>query len=184
MEKYNKAKAAAKKNLSPELFKKWEQRNSVERIKEEFWEDIKMLSSNPIKSDNQVLYENARKNLLKLYAKEDGTFNTDAMPENVKSMINTYDVMISDEAIANRDKSKKSRVMEIAKWEINPKFYEEFERRQKQGEAAFNAWFSVNARYTSRGDVVPASFWRKLVPKLPIVSHTVRIPVLIWSVSL
>lgn len=182
MEKYNKAKAAAKKNLSPELFKKWEQRNSVERIKEEFWEDIKMLSSNPIKSDNQVLYENARKNLLKLYAKEDGTFNTDAMPENVKSMINTYDVMISDEAIANRDKSKKSRVMEIAKWEINPKFYEEFERMEKQGEAAFNAWFSVNAIYTSRGDVVPASFWRKLVPKDEFKSKYVeRIPNRSWA---
>lgn len=182
MEKYNKAKAAAKKNLSPELFKKWEQRNSVERIKEEFWEDIKMLSSNPIKSDNQVLYENARKNLLKLYAKEDDTFNTDAMPENVKSMINTYDVMISDEAIANRDKSKKSRVMEIAKWEINPKFYEEFERMEKQGEAAFNAWFSVNARYTSRGDVVPASFWRKLVPKDEFKSKYIeRIPNRSWA---
>lgn len=182
MEKYNKAKAAAKKNLSPELFKKWEQRNSVERIKEEFWEDIKMLSSNPIKSDNQVLYENARKNLLKLYAKEDGTFNTDAMPENVKSMINTYDVMISDEAIANRDKSKKSRVMEIAKWEINPKFYEEFERMEKQGEAAFNVWFSVNARYTSRGDVVPASFWRKLVPKDEFKSKYIeRIPNRSWA---
>lgn len=182
MEKYNKAKAAAKKNLSPELFKKWEERNSVERIKEEFWEDIKMLSSNPTKSDNQVLYENARKNLLKLYAREDGTFNTDAMPENVKSMINTYDVMISDEAIANRDKSKKSRVMEIAKWEINPKFYEEFERMEKQGEAAFNAWFSVNARYTSRGDVVPASFWRKLVPKDEFKSKYVeRIPNRSWA---
>lgn len=182
MEKYNKAKAAAKKNLSPELFKKWEQRNSVERIKEEFWEDIKMLSSNPTKSDNQILYENARKNLLKLYAREDGTFNVDAMPENVKSMINTYDVMISDEAIANRDKSKKSRVMDIAKWDINPKFYEEYERMEKQGEAAFNAWFSVNARYTSRGDVVPASFWRKLVPKDEFKSKYVeRIPNRSWA---
>lgn len=182
MEKYNKAKAAAKKNLSPELFKKWEERNSVERIKEEFWEDIKMLSSNPTKSDNQVLYENARKNLLKLYAREDGTFNTDVMPENVKSMINTYDVMISDEAIANRDKSKKSRVMEIAKWVIDPKFYEEYERMEKQGEAAFNAWFSVNARYTSRGDVVPASFWRKLVPKDEFKSKYVeRIPNRSWA---
>ena len=182
MEKYNKAKAAAKKNLSPELFKKWEERNSVERIKEEFWEDIKMLSSNPTKSDNQVLYENARKNLLKLYAREDGTFNIDAMPENVKSMINTYDVMISDEAIANRDKSKKSRVMDIAKWDINPKFYEEYERMEKQGEAAFNAWFSVNARYTSRGDVVPASFWRKLVPKDEFKSKYVeRIPNRSWA---
>lgn len=182
MEKYNKAKAAAKKNLSPELFKKWEERNSVERIKEEFWEDIKMLSSNPTKSDNQVLYENARNNLLKLYAREDGTFNIDAMPENVKSMINTYDVMISDEAIANRDKSKKSRVMDIAKWDINPKFYEEYERMEKQGEAAFNAWFSVNARYTSRGDVVPASFWRKLVPKDEFKSKYVeRIPNRSWA---
>jgi len=182
MEKYNKAREAAKKNLSPELFEKWEQRNSVERIKEDFWEDVKMLSSNPIKSDNQVLYENARKNLLKLYAREDGTFNVDAMPENVKSMINTYDVMISDEAIANRDKQKKSRVMEIAKWNINPKFYEEYEHMEKQGEAAFNAWFSVNARYTSRGDIVPASFWRKLVPKDEFKSKYVeRIPNKSWA---
>lgn len=182
MEKYNEAKAAAKKNLSPELFKKWEQRNSVERIKEEFWEDVKMLSSNPVKSDNQVLYENARKNLLKLYSLEDGTFNVDSMPENVKSMINTYDVMISDEAISNRDKSKKSRVMEIAKWDINPKFYEEYKRMEKQGEAAFNAWFSVNGRYTSRGDVVPASFWRKLIPKDEFKSKYVeRIPNRSWA---
>lgn len=182
LDKFNKARAAAKKTLSAELYKKWEQRNTVERIKEEFWEDIKILSSNSTKSSNQVLYENARKNLLKLYAKEDGTFNIDDMPDNVKSMINTYDSMISDEAYANRDKSKKSRVMEIAKWDINPRFYEEFQRMEKQSEAAFNAWFSSNARYTSSGEVIPASFWRKLVPKDELKSkYTEVIPNRSWA---
>ena len=72
MEKFNKALQKAKKNLSPEKFAKWEQRNTVDQIIEEFWDDIKTLSSNTNKSDDQILYETARKNMLRLYTREDG----------------------------------------------------------------------------------------------------------------
>lgn len=182
MEKFNKALQKAKKNLSPEKFAKWEQRNTVDQIIEEFWDDIKTLSSNTNKSDDQILYETARKNMLRLYTREDGKVDVDSMPDQVKSWINTYDELISEESLKTRDKSKKSKVMDIAEWEVNPKFYEELERVEKLGQAEYNAWVSVNARYDYEGNLVPASFWKKLVPKKELRAKYMRkVPNRSWS---
>lgn len=182
MEKFNKALQKAKKNLSPEKFAKWEQRNTVDQIIEEFWDDIKTLSSNTNKSDDQILYETARKNMLRLYTREDGKVDVDSMPDQVKSWINTYDELISEESLKTRDKSKKSKVMDIAEWEVNPRFYEELERVEKLGQAEYNAWVSVNARYDYEGNLVPASFWKKLVPKKELRSKYMRkVPNRSWS---
>lgn len=182
MEKFNKALQKAKKNLSPEKFAKWEQRNTVDQIIEEFWDDIKTLSSNTNKSDDQILYETARKNMLRLYTREDGKVDVDSMPDQVKSWINTYDELISEENLKTRDKSKKSKVMDIAEWEVNPRFYEELERVEKLGQAEYNAWVSINARYDYEGNLVPASFWKKLVPKKELRSKYMRkVPNRSWS---
>ena len=182
MEKFNKALQNAKKNLSPEKFAKWEQRNTVDQIIEEFWDDIKTLSSNANKSDDQTLYETARKNMLRLYTREDGKVDVDSMPDQVKSWINTYDELISEESLKTRDKSKKSKVMDIAEWEVNPRFYEELERVEKLGQAEYNAWVSINARYDYEGNLVPASFWKKLVPKKELRSKYMRkVPNRSWS---
>lgn len=182
MEKFNKALQNAKKNLSPEKFAKWEQRNTVDQIIEEFWDDIKTLSSNTNKSDDQILYETARKNMLRLYTREDGKVDVDSMPDQVKSWINTYDELISEESLKTRDKSKKSKVMDIAEWEVNPRFYEELERVEKLGQAEYNAWVSINARYDYEGNLVPASFWKKLVPKKELRSKYMRkVPNRSWS---
>lgn len=182
MEKFNKALQKAKKNLSPEKFAKWEQRNTVDQIIEEFWDDIKTLSSNTNKSDDQILYETARKNMLRLYTREDGKVDVDSMPDQVKSWINTYDELISEESLKTRDKSKKSKVMDIAEWEVNPRFYEELERVEKLGQAEYNAWVSINARYDYEGNLVPASFWKKLVPKKELRSKYMRkVPNKSWS---
>lgn len=182
MEKFNKALQKAKKNLSPEKFAKWEQRNTVDQIIEEFWDDIKTLSSNTNKSDDQILYETARKNMLRLYTREDGKVDVDSMPDQVKSWINTYDELISEESLKTRDKSKKSEVMDIAEWEVNPRFYEELERVEKLGQAEYNAWVSINARYDYEGNLVPASFWKKLVPKKELRSKYMRkVPNRSWS---
>lgn len=182
MEKFNKALQKAKKNLSPEKFAKWEQRNTVDQIIEEFWDDIKTLSSNTNKSDDQILYETARKNMLRLYTREDGKVDVDSMPDQVKSWINTYDELISEESLKTRDKSKKSKVMDIAEWEVNPRFYEELERVEKSGQAEYNAWVSINARYDYEGNLVPASFWKKLVPKKELRSKYMRkVPNRSWS---
>lgn len=182
MEKFNKALQKAKKNLSPEKFAKWEQRNTVDQIIEEFWDDIKTLSSNANKSDDQILYETARKNMLRLYTREDGKVDVDSMPDQVKSWINTYDELIFEESLKTRDKSKKSKVMDIAEWEVNPRFYEELERVEKLGQAEYNAWVSINARYDYEGNLVPASFWKKLVPKKELRSKYMRkVPNRSWS---
>ena len=182
MEKFNKALQNAKKNLSPEKFAKWEQRNTVDQIIEEFWDDIKTLSSNANKSDDQILYETARENMLRLYTREDGKVDVDSMPDQVKSWINTYDELISEESLKTRDKSKKSKVMDIAEWEVNPRFYEELERVEKLGQAEYNAWVSINARYDYEGNLVPASFWKKLVPKKELRSKYMRkVPNRSWS---
>lgn len=182
MEKFNKALQNAKKNLSPEKFAKWEQRNTVDQIIEEFWDDVKTLSSNTNKSDDQILYETARKNMLRLYTREDGKVDVDSMPDQVKSWINTYDELISEESLKTRDKSKKSKVMDIAEWEVNPRFYEELERVEKLGQAEYNAWVSINARYDYEGNLVPASFWKKLVPKKELRSKYMRkVPNRSWS---
>lgn len=182
MEKFNKALQKAKKNLSPEKFAKWEQRNTVDQIVEEFWDDVKTLSSNTNKSDDQILYEKARKNMLRLYTREDGKVDVDSMPDQVKSWINTYDELISEESLKTRDKSKKSKVMDIAEWEVNPRFYEELERVEKLGQAEYNAWVSINARYDYEGNLVPASFWKKLVPKKELRSKYMRkVPNRSWS---
>lgn len=182
MEKFNKALQNAKKNLSPEKFAKWEQRNTVDQIVEEFWDDVKTLSSNTNKSDDQILYEKARKNMLRLYTREDGKVDVDSMPNQVKSWINTYDELISEESLKTRDKSKKSKVMDIAEWEVNPRFYEELERVEKLGQAEYNVWVSINARYDYEGNLVPASFWKKLVPKKELRSKYMRkVPNRSWS---
>lgn len=182
MEKFNKALQNAKKNLSPEKFAKWEQRNTVDQIVEEFWDDVKTLSSNTNKSDDQILYEKARKNMLRLYTREDGKVDVDSMPDQVKSWINTYDELIFEESLKTRDKSKKSKVMDIAEWEVNPRFYEELERVEKLGQAEYNAWVSINARYDYEGNLVPASFWKKLVPKKELRSKYMRkVPNRSWS---
>lgn len=182
MEKFNKALQNAKKNLSPEKFAKWEQRNTVDQIVEEFWDDVKTLSSNTNKSDDQILYEKARKNMLRLYTREDGKVDVDSMPDQVKSWINTYDELISEESLKTRDKSKKSKVMDIAEWEVNPRFYEELERVEKLGQAEYNAWVSINARYDYEGNLVPAFFWKKLVPKKELRSKYMRkVPNRSWS---
>ena len=72
--------------------------------------------------------------------------------------------------------------MDIAEWEVNPKFYEELERVEKLGQAEYNAWVSINARYDYEGNLVPASFWKKLVPKKELRSKYMRkVPNRSWS---
>lgn len=182
MEKFNKAMSEAEKNLSPEAYEKWVQRNSVDRIVEDFWDDVQKLSSISEKSDDQLLYEQARRDMLRLYTREDGTIDTNSMPEQVKYMINTYDELIDVERSEHRTPGKKSRVMEIAEWEVNPDFYKELEKAKEGGEAALDAWIVNNARYDHRGNIIPASFWKKLVPKKELRNkYTKRVPNRSWS---
>ena len=124
---FKKARAKAKRELTAEQFKLWEERNTVDKINEQFYEDLKKLSSVSQKSEKQEKYEYARQQLIRLYTVA-GKPRIDDMPDRVKWLINTLDKLISTEAKRNADPGKKSRIMEIAEWEVNPEFHEQLNR--------------------------------------------------------
>lgn len=164
LEKFKEAEARAKASLTPEKFKLWKERNTRERISEQFYEDIRKLSSVPNKSKDQLAYEAVRSQYIKMYT-FDGHVDPSVIPESVKEFINQLDDLIAEEAYRNREKGRKSRVMEIAKWEIDPNFYKEMEIAFSKSQAEFDEWVRRNGRYDREGNIIPASFWKKLVPK-------------------
>lgn len=160
-EGWEKARKEAKKNLSPEKYQIWLERNSLDKINERFYEDLSNLSSGKVKTANQVTYEEMRQQLIRLYT-IDGKVNVKLMPSKVKQYISTLDFLIAEEARLS-PKGQKSRIFEIAKWQVDPNFFVSRYEANRDGKLA--EWEAKNGHYNDRGDYVPASFWRKLVPK-------------------
>lgn len=162
---YEKAKAKAKKELSPEEYQKWLDRNSVDKISEKFYEDLKKLSSVSEKSEAQERYEYMRQQLIRLYNVDGKTKVTD-MPDSVKKLINDLDRIIYREARKNAKAGVKSRIMEIAEWEVDPEFEKQMTwAYHNMSPSDFRVWVSKNGSFGKNGQVIPASFWKRLVPK-------------------
>lgn len=180
-EKFNKAYNKAKSELSEEDFKKWIKRNTVVRITQAFYDEIKKLSSGKVKSAHQLTLEEARNNLLKLYTKPDGTVDIDSIPTNVKSMIIEYDSLINQES-AKTPSEKKSEIYLIAEFKVDPRYLQQYEFYSKKGGAEFDAWLVQNTYTDAYGNIQPASFWKKLVPKAEFRKYYMeRVPNRDWS---
>lgn len=180
-EKFNKAYNKAKSELSEADFKKWIKRNTVVRITQDFYDEIKRLSSGKVKSAHQLTLEEARNNLLKLYTKPDGTVDIDSIPANVKSMIIEYDSLINQES-AKTPSEKKSEIYRIAEFKVDPRYLQQYEFYSKKGGAEFDAWLVQNTYTDAYGNIQPASFWKKLVPKAEYRKYYMeRVPNRDWS---
>ena len=180
-EKFNKAYNKAKSELSEDDFKKWIKRNTVVRITQAFYDEIKKLSSGKVKSAHQLTLEEARNNLLKLYTKPDGTVDIDSIPTNVKSMIIEYDSLINQES-AQTPSEKKSEIYLIAEFKVDPRYLQQYEFYSKKGGAEFDAWLVQNTYTDAYGNIQPASFWKKLVPKAEFRKYYMeRVPNRDWS---
>ena len=180
-EKFNKAYNKAKSELSEADFKKWIKRNTVVRITQAFYDKIKKLSSGKVKSAHQLTLEEARNNLLKLYTKPDGTVDIDSIPTNVKSMIIEYDSLINQES-AQTQSEKKSEIYRIAEFKVDPRYLQQYEFYSKKGGAEFDAWLVQNTYTDAYGNIQPASFWKKLVPKAEFRKYYMeRVPNRDWS---
>ena len=178
---FDKAREKAKKTLSAEEFKLWEKRNTVDKISEKFYEDLKKLSSVKVKSEKQEQLEYYRQQLIRLYTVDNKTKAME-MPDRVKFTINTLDKMIAEEAKRNAKSGQKSRIMEIAEWEINPEFYEQLKYMYNNSSPNdFKAWVNKNGYFGKDGQVVPASFWKRLVPKKELASKYIeKVPDSSW----
>lgn len=161
-EGWEKARKQAKKELSPEKYQLWLERNSLNKINEKFYADLSVLASGKPKTEKQISYEEMRQQLMKLYT-FDGKVDADLMPSKVKQYISTLDFLISEEIRNNPNDGKRSRINEIAEWKIDSNFYIKKDEANRNGTLA--EWEKLNGHYNSKGQYVPASFWKKLVPK-------------------
>ena len=161
-EAWETARLKAKRTLSKDKYELWLKRNSIDKPNELFYEDLSRLSSGKAKSNKQIKYEEYRQQLLKLYT-IDNKVDVDSMPKNVKDLITNLDYLILREIEVNTSKGKKSRIGEIAKWEINPAFYKAQEAAKAAGRE--KEFLDENGFYTKRGKYIPSSYWKKLVPK-------------------
>ena len=181
VQKFAEAYRHAKRTLSKELFKKWLDRNTVVRITDAFYEELQKLGTGIPKSDLQVELEEARRQLLKLYMDSEGNIDTEAMPIQVKQMIVEYDDMIKQEALSHRIPGVKSKIWQIATWEVNPEYEIQLAEAQRRGGDALQFWLSNNTVQTENG-IEPASFWKRLVPKPEFRKYYMeRIPNRSWS---
>lgn len=179
--KFKEAEAWAKANLTPEKFKLWQERNTRDKISEQFYEDIKELSSVKVKSQDQLSYEAVRSQLIRMYT-FDGKVDPSQMPDDVKEFINQLDDLIAEEARKNKVKGLKSRIMEIAEWQVDPNFYKEMEIAFSKSQDEWDAWVARNGRYDNEGNVIPASFWKKLVPRKELRDKYIeKVPNYSWS---
>lgn len=179
--KFKEAEAWAKANLTPEKFRLWQERNTRDKLSEQFYEDVKELSSVKVKSQDQLSYEAVRSQLIRMYT-FDGKVDPSQMPDDVKEFINQLDNLIAEEAKKNRVKGLKSRIMEIAEWQVDPNFYKEMKIALSKGQDEWNAWVARNGQYDREGNVVPASFWKKLVPRKEFRDKYIeKVPNYSWS---
>lgn len=179
-ERFKKAHEKAKK-LPKDKYKKWVQRNTVLRITQAFYDEVAKLSSGRVKSKLQLEIEEARNYLLKLYTKPDGEIDIDSIPTSVKSMIATYDKMIQEQTMKS-EKLKKSEVYQIAEWEVNPKYKQMLEYYRNRSESEYTVWLSQNTYTDAYGNIQPAAFWKKLVPKEEFKKYYMeRVPNRTWS---
>ena len=161
-EAWETARLKAKRTLSKDKYELWLKRNSIDKPNELFYEDLSKLSSGKTKSSKQIKYEEYRQQLLKLYT-IDNKVDVDSIPKSVKDLITNLDYLILREIEINTSKGKKSRIGEIAKWEINPAFYKAQEAAKAAGRE--KEFLDENGFYTKRGKYIPSSYWKKLVPK-------------------
>lgn len=181
IQKFAEAYRHAKRTLSKDLFKKWIDRNTVVRITDAFYEELQKLGTGIPKSDLQVELEEARRQLLKLYMDSEGNIDTEAMPIQVKQMIIEYDDMIKQEALSHRIPGVKSKIWQIATWEVNPEYERQLAEAQRRGGDVLEFWLNNNTVQTENG-IEPASFWKRLVPKLEFRKYYMeRIPNRSWS---
>lgn len=154
------------KELSPELFQKWFQRNISYQFTDEFIEAIKATSTVDFGVDQKLyddLYEE-RRQLLQIGRDNNNPINiASAYTQSVKDRILELDQQINE--IRSRHGKANKRFFEIA--DIIPtEYYKRDEAEaKKKGKEAYNKWYKANHYTDAKGNTRIASYYTRLVPK-------------------
>lgn len=153
------------KELSPELFVKWQTRNITYQFSDEFLELIK---SETVLTEHQEEYDdliNRRSKLMNL-GRNNNLPRTEAslLTEQVKQEIKDLDERIESLRYVYSEGGN-SNFNKYAKMITTPQYKIDEEKAKAQGDKAYKEWYDKSHFINSRGKEVVVSYYRQLVPK-------------------
>lgn len=154
------------KELSPELFNKWVQRNISYEYTEEFYEQLKKDFNAGKDQDKYESLIDERRKLMRL-GRNNLIPKTDAyqLSIDVKKHIKEIDQELQDIRNKYKTLNEKSNFGKIAKMMVT----EEYERDKKEAEAkggkAYDEWYKMSHYTNGRGEDEPVSYYKITIPK-------------------
>lgn len=167
MQKYqaDRSKVAKRYGDNSEQLKLWEERNTVERYNQAFYDRIDSLDKAP-QSDTYERLRTRRRNLLSLYKDPNtGKINTDAMSDAEKRDLLQLDQDIASSYSPSQDTERKGpRLSDFAEIATTEQYYIDMEKARNNGTLAYNDWFNRSHYEDVTGFMRPASFYTELRP--------------------
>lgn len=185
MQKYqaDRSKVAKRYGENSEQLKLWEERNTIERYNQAFYDRIDSLNRTP-QSDTYERLKTRRRNLLALYKDPNtGKIDTDGMSDAEKRDLLQLDQDIAFAYTPNQDVERDGpKLSDFAEIATTEQYYIDMEIARKNGTQAYNNWFSISHYEDSRGFMRPASFYTEIRP-LPqfIDRYKERVPSIKYS---
>lgn len=162
----DRAKVIKRYGEDSEEYKLWEERNTIERYNQAFYDRIEALDR-PIQSEDYNKLTDRRRAILSIY-KDAGTgkINVDSMSDAEKR-----DLLQLDQDIANlyqysaeQRKESIDKFSDFAEMALTEQYYKDMDQARKVGGDAYNTWFYNNHYEDKRGVMRPASYYTELRP--------------------
>lgn len=161
----DRSKVAKRYGDNSEQLKLWEERNTVERYNQAFYDRIDSLDKTP-QSDTYERLRTRRRNLLSLYKDPNtGKINTDAISDAEKRDLLQLDQDIASSYSPSQDTERKGpRLSDFAEIATTEQYRIDMEKARNNGTLAYNDWFNRSHYEDIRGFMRPASFYTELRP--------------------
>ena len=154
------------KELPPELFEKWKQRNISVQFTDEFLQLLKGIPKLDFGDDAEVyesLYEE-RRQLLSLGRDNNNPVNVaEKYNQSVKKRILELDQKISD--LRAKHSTGDRSFFGIAEIIPTPQYERDMTIHKAEGKESYDNWYKANHYRDSKGNVRIASYYTRIVPK-------------------
>lgn len=159
------AKVIKKYGVDSEQYKLWEERNTVERYNQDFYDRIAALEK-PTQSETYQKLVDRRRAILNIYKDANsGKINIDALSDAEKRDLLQLDQDIADAYTSSEEKNETSdKFSDFAEMALVDQYYLDMEKARNIGGDAYNTWFTNSHYEDQRGMMRPASFYTELRP--------------------
>lgn len=161
--KFNEAKVAKAKELTPDKFKKWLDRNTEIEYSEEFWNNFSKYEKNEYGPDYEDLLQK-RRELLKPYRVNNIEVDFELLPENIQEEIRQLDRQLQTEREKGEKKLKEGvQFDEFAEIVKSDAYYKARKKAQEEGKE--DEFMNKHHYYDAKGYRHTYSYFTKIQPK-------------------